>query len=43
MPFDIESFDARVPLLFIFTGRGGIGGGVEAVLSVIILEPLVYQ
>ncbi len=38
----IVSVNDRFPFVLIFTGRGGIGGGVEDILSDEILLPLVY-
>ncbi len=38
----IVSVDVRFPFILIFTGRGGIGGGVEDILSDEALAPFVY-
>lgn len=39
---DIVSVGIRVPFVLIFTGRGGIGGGVKDILSDEALAPFVY-
>ncbi len=44
LTLDIVSVDGRLfPFILIFIGRGGIGGGVEDILSDEALAPLVYQ
>lgn len=39
----IVSIDVRIPFILIFTGRGGIGGGVEDLLSDEALTLFVYE